>query len=140
MTILSVFLLSVSAGWIGFAARWQSSGPGSRHKSDSRRGGFTLVIHSVRTHDEIHGALRRLNWNGPALVHGFSGSFQQAEKLVALGCSIGVGGVITHPRARKTRDAVARLPLEALVLETDAPDMSPQVMPGAIRRPISGRS
>ena len=85
-----------------------------------------LVIHSVRTHDEIHGALRRLNWNGPALVHGFSGSYQQAEKLVALGCSIGVGGVITHPRARKTREAVARLPLEALVLETDAPDMSPQ--------------
>lgn len=85
-----------------------------------------LVIHSVRTHDEVHGALRRLNWNGPALVHGFSGSYQQAAKLVALGCSIGVGGVITHPRARKTRDAVARLPLESLVLETDAPDMSPQ--------------
>ncbi len=85
-----------------------------------------LVIHSVRTHDEVHGALRRLNWNGPALIHGFSGSYQQAAKLVALGCSIGVGGVITHGRARKTRDAVARLPLEALVLETDAPDMSPQ--------------
>lgn len=59
------------------------------------------------------------------LVHRFSGSYQQARKLVDLGCFIGVGGVITHERARKTRDAIARLPLEALVLETDAPDMSP---------------
>lgn len=85
-----------------------------------------LVIHSVKTHDEVHGLLNRHQWSGRALVHGFSGSFQQASKLVDLGCFIGVGGVITHPRARKTRDAMARLPVEALVLETDAPDMAPE--------------
>ncbi|MBC7183954.1 MAG: TatD family hydrolase [Marinobacter sp.] len=85
-----------------------------------------LVIHSVKTHDEVHGLLNRRQWSGRALVHGFSGSFQQARKLVDLGCFIGVGGVITHPRAHKTRDAMARLPLEALVLETDAPDMAPE--------------
>jgi TatD DNase family protein len=84
-----------------------------------------LVIHSVRSHDQVHGLLRSSGWSGRALIHGFSGSYQQARKLVDLGCFIGVGGVITHDRARKTRDAVARLPLEALVLETDAPDMSP---------------
>lgn len=85
-----------------------------------------LVIHSVRAHDEVHATLRRMNWSGRALVHGFSGSYQQAAKLVDLGCFIGVGGVITHARSRKTRDAIARLPLEALVLETDAPDMAPE--------------
>lgn len=85
-----------------------------------------LAIHSVKTHDEVHGLLNRRQWSGRALVHGFSGSFQQARKLVDLGCFIGVGGVITHPRAHKTRDAIARLPLEALVLETDAPDMAPE--------------
>ncbi|MEQ5817541.1 TatD family hydrolase [Marinobacter sp. NFXS11] len=88
-----------------------------------------LVIHSVKTHDEVHGLLNRRQWHGRALIHGFSGSFQQAAKLVDLGCFIGVGGVITHPRARKTRDAIARLPLKALVLETDAPDMAPEGVP-----------
>lgn len=84
-----------------------------------------LVIHSVRTHDEVHGLLRRRQWAGRALIHGFAGSAQQAEKLVDLGCFIGVGGVITYDRAKKTRDAIARLPKESLVLETDAPDMPP---------------
>lgn len=85
-----------------------------------------LVIHSVRTHDDVHGALKRAHWNGRALIHGFSGSYQQASKLVDLGCYIGVGGVITYPRARKTRETMAKLPLNALLLETDAPDMAPE--------------
>ncbi|WP_298449615.1 TatD family hydrolase [uncultured Marinobacter sp.] len=88
--------------------------------------GYPLVIHSVRAHDEVYATLRRTNWHGRALVHGFSGSYQQASKLVDLGCFIGVGGIITHSRSRKTRDTIARLPLEALVLETDAPDMAPK--------------
>lgn len=84
-----------------------------------------LVVHSVRAHDEVAAVLRRLRPDVPVLIHGFAGSYQQASNLVALGCYLGVGGAITHERARKTRDAVARLPLEALVLETDAPDMAP---------------
>lgn len=84
-----------------------------------------LVIHSVRTHDEIHRILKVRTFSGRALIHGFSGSYEQARKLVDLGCYIGVGGVITHDRAKKTRNAIARLPVDALVLETDAPDMAP---------------
>lgn len=92
---------------------------------------FPLVAHSVKTHDEVYAVLRRKSFPGRVLVHGFSGSYQQASKLIDLGCFIGVGGVITHPRARKTRDTIARLPLDALVLETDAPDMAPEgVEPG----------
>lgn len=91
----------------------------------ARDGGFPLVIHSVRTHDEVYSVLRRFRFAGRALVHGFAGSYQQACKLVDLGCRLGVGGVITHERARKTRETLKRLPLEALVLETDAPDMPP---------------
>lgn len=86
---------------------------------------YPLVIHSVKAHDEVHGTLNRKGWTGRALIHGFSGSYQQAKKLVDLGCYIGVGGVITYQRAHKTRDAIARLPLDSLVLETDAPDMAP---------------
>lgn len=95
------------------------------------RANFPLVIHSVKTHDEVHEVLRRKQFSGRVLVHGFSGSYQQASKLIDLGCFIGVGGVITHPRARKTRDTIARLPVDALVLETDSPDMAPEgVAPG----------
>ena len=84
-----------------------------------------LVIHSVRTHDEVAATLKRLNYRGRALVHGFSGSEQQARRLLAEGCYLGVGGIITHARAAKTRATLAALPLDRLVLETDAPDMAP---------------
>lgn len=84
-----------------------------------------LVIHSVRTHDEVAAVLRRRRPDVPVLVHGFSGSYEQGRALVDLGCFLGIGGVITHDRARKTREAVARLPVDHLVLETDAPDMAP---------------
>ena len=92
----------------------------------AKRQDWPLIIHSVKTHDEVHGALRQRGFDAPVLIHGFSGSYQQAAKLVDIGCYIGVGGVITHPGAHKTRDTVARLPAEALVLETDAPDMAPE--------------
>jgi TatD DNase family protein len=51
----------------------------------------------------------------------FSGSLQQAQRFIELGYKIGVGGTITYPRASKTRDVMAQLPLSALLLETDAP-------------------
>lgn len=86
---------------------------------------YPLIIHSVKTHDEIRSELKRLSWSGRALVHGFSGAYQQARNLVDQGCFIGVGGVITYSRAAKTRDAIRQLPLESLLLETDAPDMAP---------------
>lgn len=84
-----------------------------------------LIIHSVRTHDEVAAVLRRKRPDIPVLVHGFSGSYEQGRALIDLGCFLGIGGVITHDRARKTRSAVSRLPVDYLVLETDAPDMSP---------------
>lgn len=84
-----------------------------------------LVIHSVRAHDEVASVLKRKGFSGRALVHGFAGSYQQARKLVDADCMIGVGGIITYARARKTRDTLSRLPLSCLVLETDAPDMPP---------------
>ncbi|KEF31253.1 Putative deoxyribonuclease YjjV [Marinobacter nitratireducens] len=87
---------------------------------------YPLIIHSVKTHDDVCSVLRRRGWNGRALLHGFSGSYEQARKLVDLGCYIGVGGVISHSRARKTREAISRLPDDVLVVETDAPDMAPE--------------
>lgn len=84
-----------------------------------------LVVHSVKTHDEVAATLKRKQFTGPVLIHGFSGSEEQGQKLAQLGCFIGVGGVITHERAKKTRQTIAGLPLGSLVVETDAPDMAP---------------
>ncbi|RBW49432.1 TatD family hydrolase [Marinobacter sp. F3R11] len=98
--------------------------------------GFPLIIHSVKTHDEVCAILRCCKGSIKALLHGFSGSYQQAANLVDQGCFIGVGGVITHPGARKTRDTIARLPVEALVLETDAPDMAPEGVAAGQNSPV----
>ena len=68
-------------------------------------------------------------------MHGFSGSYDQAKRFVDLGYKIGVGGTITYERANKTRQAIAKLPLEALVLETDTPDMPVFGFQGQPNRP-----
>ena len=69
------------------------------------------------------------------MVHGFAGSYDQAKRFVDLGYKIGVGGTITYERANKTRQAIAKLPLEALVLETDTPDMPVFGFQGQPNRP-----
>lgn len=97
---------------------------------------FPLVIHSVKAHDQVAALLRSERWQGRALIHGFSGSYQQACHFIELGCYIGVGGVITHDRAKKTRDVISRLPADVLVLETDAPDMSPAGVPKGQNSPV----
>lgn len=94
-----------------------------------------VILHSRRTHDKLAAHLKRHNLPRTGVVHGFSGSLQQAERFVAMGYKIGVGGTITYPRASKTRDVMARLPLSALVLETDAPDMPLNGWQGQPNRP-----
>jgi TatD DNase family protein len=82
-----------------------------------------LLIHSVRLHDRVAHLLKQAQFDQGGIIHGFSGSYVQASRFVDLGFKIGVGGTITWPRSEKTRKALKRLPLDALVLETDAPDM-----------------
>ncbi len=98
-----------------------------------------VILHSRRTHDKLGMHLRRLQLPRTGVVHGFAGSYQQAKKFVDLGYFIGVGGTITYPRATKTRDVMARLPLDALVLETDAPDMPLNGHQGEPNRPERAR-
>lgn len=81
-----------------------------------------VILHSHGCHDRVLKWLRRYPVKG-GVIHGFSGSAQQAAAFWHLGIYIGVGGTITYPRANKTRQAIASLPSAALVLETDAPDM-----------------
>ena len=81
-----------------------------------------VILHHRKTLDELLKAVRKHKLQR-GVVHAFSGSEQQAQAWVEQGFKLGIGGVITYQRAKKTRAAVAAMPLDALVLETDSPDM-----------------
>ena len=101
----------------------------------AKRYDLPVILHSRRTHDKLAMHLKRHDLSRTGVVHGFSGSLQQAERFVQLGYKIGVGGTITYPRASKTRDVIAKLPLASLLLETDAPDMPLNGFQGQPNRP-----
>jgi TatD DNase family protein len=67
--------------------------------------------------------LRRAGVKG-GIAHAFNGSLQQAQRYLDLGFLLGFGGMLTFPRSSRLRRLVAELPGEAIVLETDAPDMT----------------
>ncbi|WP_336219591.1 metal-dependent hydrolase [Citrobacter amalonaticus] len=106
----------------------------------AKRYDLPVILHSRRTHDKLAMYLKRQDLPRTGVVHGFAGSLQQAERFVQLGYKIGVGGTITYPRASKTREVMARLPLDALLLETDAPDMPLNGFQGQPNRPEQAAS
>lgn len=101
----------------------------------AKRHDLPVILHSRRTHDKLAMHLKRIDLPRKGVVHGFSGSLQQAQRFIDLGYKIGVGGTITYPRASKTRDVMAQLPLTSLLLETDAPDMPLNGFQGQPNRP-----
>lgn len=101
----------------------------------AKRYELPVILHSRRTHDKLAMHLKRHDLPRRGVVHGFAGSLQQAQRFVEMGYRIGVGGTITYPRASKTRNVIAQLPLSALLLETDAPDMPLNGFQGQPNRP-----
>lgn len=101
----------------------------------AKRFDLPVLIHSRKAHDIMYHELHQANLPCRGVIHGFSGSYQQAMQFIKLGYYIGVGGVISYTRANKTRNTIAMLPLESLVLETDAPDMPLSGHQGKINRP-----
>lgn len=92
-------------------------------------------LHSRKAHDQLFPFLKRIRLPRRGVVHGFSGSYDQAKRFVELGYKIGVGGVISYERANKTRQVISRLPLDSLLLETDSPDMPVFGFQGQPNRP-----
>jgi TatD DNase family protein len=92
----------------------------------ARKYGLPVLLHVRRSVDQVLKGLRtvaRTDWCG--IAHAFNGSEQQAQSFIALGFKLGFGGALTYERARQLRRLATSLPLDALVLETDAPDMPP---------------
>ncbi len=82
-----------------------------------------LIIHHRKSHQELVTILKRSVPNSGGVVHGFSGSYQQAKHYLDLGLKLGIGGTISYERAKKTIKTISKLPLDSIVLETDAPAM-----------------
>ncbi|HYC42191.1 MAG TPA: TatD family hydrolase [Noviherbaspirillum sp.] len=90
----------------------------------ARDAGLPVLLHVRRSQDNILKYLRRIAMPG-GIAHAFNGSFQQAEEFIRLGFKLGFGGAMTFPRALQIRRLAASVDENAIVLETDAPDISP---------------
>ncbi len=80
-----------------------------------------IVVHARKAVEDV---IRMIRSSGHyrGVVHSFNGSTQQASRLIDLGFKLSFGGAVSYDRAKRLRELVAGLPLNALLLETDAPD------------------
>lgn len=93
-----------------------------------------VLLHVRRAVDAILKQLRRIGARG-GIAHAFNGSREQADEFLRLGFKLGFGGAMTFPRATRLRELAATLPPEAIVLETDAPDIPPHWLAGGRNAP-----
>jgi TatD DNase family protein len=89
----------------------------------AQEAGLPVVLHVRKAHDAMLNTLRRYHLNG-GFCHAFNGSLQQADRYIEMGFCLGFGGMLTFERSSRLRRIGAQLPLETIVLETDAPDMT----------------
>ena len=94
-----------------------------RHLQLAQQYQLPVIIHDRQAHHQIVPLLKKIQLTSKGVIHAFSGSYQQAKAYLDLGFYLGVGGTITYPRAKKTIATIKRVPLDRLILETDAPSM-----------------
>jgi TatD DNase family protein len=82
-----------------------------------------VILHVRKAHDQVLELLKRHSVIG-GIAHAFNGSIQQAGKYIDFGFKLGFGGMLTYQRSNRLRRLARDLPLSALVLETDSPDMT----------------
>jgi len=100
-----------------------------------------VILHVRKAHDAVLSILKRFKPKG-GICHAFNGSLEQGHQYLDLGFKLGFGGMMTYERSHKLHRLAQALPIEAIVLETDAPDMtgarhhgqrnSPEYLPEAL--------
>ncbi len=107
----------------------------------ARKHGLPVVLHVRRSADRLLKHLRELEpdggWRG--VGHAFNGSVQQAREFIKLGLKLGFGGTVTFESALQIRRLASLLPLETLLLETDAPDIAPHWLYKTARQRAQGQ-
>lgn len=100
----------------------------------AREFGLPVLLHVRRAVDPILKQLRRIRGVG-GIAHAFNGSRQQADEFLKLGFKLSFGGALTFSGSTRIRALARELPLEAIVLETDAPDIPPAWLGGGRNAP-----
>lgn len=114
----------------------------------ARDADLPVVLHVRKAHDQVLATLKRIRVCG-GIAHAYNGSLVQAQQYIELGFKLGFGGMLTYERSNKLRRLARELPLDALVLETDAPDLtvaahrgernSPEYLPDCLRALATAR-
>ncbi|MFC3715343.1 TatD family hydrolase [Luteimonas soli] len=105
----------------------------------AREHDLPVIVHARRAVDAVIASIRRVG-KLRGVVHSWSGSRQQAEQLWELGFLLGIGGPVTYQRANRLRKLVADMPIEHLLLETDAPDQPDSAIQGQRNEPARLRA
>ena len=90
----------------------------------ARKHDLPVILHVRRSSDQLLKALRRWPVQG-GIAHAFNGSLQQAQQFMERGFALGFGGALTYERALHLRRLLQTVPMESIVVETDAPDIPP---------------
>lgn len=91
----------------------------------AREHALPVILHARRCHADILASLKRVGHRTGGILHAFSGSVEEARQYVSLGMHLGLGGPLTWPQSARLRAVATSMPLSALVIETDAPDLVP---------------
>ena len=120
----------VAVGEIGLDYHWLDACPKDRQQEVfatqlelARELALPVVVHDREAHADTLEFLKK--YKSAGVVHCFSGSWETAREILDLGMYIGLGGVVTFKNARHAVEVARNIPLERLVLETDAPYMAP---------------
>src|SRR3989344_854808 len=93
-----------------------------------------VMIHCRDAYDELYELLKE-NYTGPGEIHCFTGTWEQAKKFIDLGFYIALNGIVTFDKTGRSENVVKNLPLEFMILETDAPYLAPEPHRGKRNEP-----
>ncbi|MFT6985450.1 MAG: TatD DNase family protein [Psychromonas sp.] len=103
----------------------------------AQRFNLPIILHVVKKQSRVLEILKKQHFTLGGVYHAFSGSYEVAMEFIKLGFKIGIGGVITYPNSTKTKQTIRRLPIESLLLETDAPDMPLYLQQDGFNSPLN---
>jgi TatD DNase family protein len=109
----------------------------SAQLSMAKQHSLPVVVHCRKAHDQLLKLVKAEALTTGGFIHGFSGSKQQAGRYLDAGFTLGLGGALTHQRAKAMHKLVAYLPDNGFVLETDSPDMAPSFAKGLTNTPLN---
>lgn len=96
---------------------------------------FPISIHDREAHKDTFDILTQYNKNSSVIMHCFSGSVEFMKECIKQGWYIAIGGVVTFKKAIKMKEVAKEVPLEKLLLETDAPYLTPVPFRGKTNQP-----